>query len=123
LSLIHEQRDRLAAAADQAAQFALAFLALLGDPDLALLREVVEQGVDQGGDRGALLIDGERLGHQHLVLAREVGLQVAQQRSFAVADHACNRHQPAGQDRGANLAAQLPVMLGLEIAGGPQFAC
>src|SRR5689334_2122917 len=59
VSLIHEQRDRLAAA-DQAAQFALAFLALLGDPDLALLREVVEQGVDQGGDRGALLIDGER---------------------------------------------------------------
>jgi hypothetical protein len=57
--LVDNEGDRPALLAHQFAQFAFALFAVLGDLDLLFGGQVVEQRLDQGGERRALLIDGE----------------------------------------------------------------
>src|SRR3954447_26650847 len=112
-----EQRDRLAALADQVAQLALAPLALARDPGLLLGREVVEQRGHQGLQGDPLLVDRERPGGQHLALAGELVLELPPRHRLAGPDQAAQRHQAPGLGRRLHLPDDLPVVLGLEEAG------
>src|SRR3546814_6224041 len=64
MRLVDHQYDRALALAHDVAQVALAALGLLGNLHLGTVtgREIVEQRLDQRGQRGAALVDRKRLG-------------------------------------------------------------
>ena len=115
--LVDEQGRGFLAFADQVAQLALAPLALARDPRFLLGREIEEEGHHQGLQRDPLLVDRERFRDQHLALTGKFLLKAMRQHGLAGTDHAAQRDQAPGLDRGLHLLDDLLMVLGLEEAG------
>jgi len=63
VGLVHDQHDGMFALAHEVTEFALASLRLLGDLDLGAItgRQIVKHGLDERRQRGAALVDRQRL--------------------------------------------------------------
>ena len=109
VGLVHEQDHGALALAHQVAQRSLAVFALGRDARVLLRRQVVEQGRDEGGQAGAVLVHGQRLRHGDALFRDQVRLQLAQQQDLAGTDQAGEGDQLAGVDGGAQVAQELPV--------------
>src|SRR3546814_10271253 len=95
-SLVDHQYDRALALAHDVAQVALEALGLLGTLHLGTVtgREIVEQRLDQRGQRGAALVDRKRLGAGDLARPGQLVLDAALQVRLARSDHAGDDDQP-----------------------------
>jgi hypothetical protein len=101
------------------AQVAFAALGLLGDLHLGTVagRQVVEQRLDQRRQRGAALVNRERLGDGDLAGPDQFVLDAAQEMRFTRSDQAGDDDQPAGLYRRTDLAHEVALMLSLKVAG------
>src|SRR3546814_13953429 len=93
--LVDHQYDRALALAHDVAQVALAALGLLGNLHLGTVtgREIVEQRLDQRGQRGAVLVDRKRLGDGDLARPGQLVLDAAQPVRLARSDQAGDRSE------------------------------
>src|SRR3546814_834719 len=118
MRLVDHQYDRALALAHDVAQVALAALGLLGNLHLGTVtgREIVEQRLDQRGQRGAALVDRKRLGDGDLARPGQLVLDAAQQVRLARSDQAGDDDQPAGLHGRTDLAHEVALMPCPEVA-------
>ncbi len=93
--LVDEQCHRPLSLFDDFLQFPLALLALFGDLYLLVLRQVVVERRNQGGQLDAVLFHGQRLCDGHAVLVFQNLLKAAQRDRFAAADNTAQGDQPS----------------------------
>src|SRR3546814_5205474 len=112
MRLVDHQYARALALAHDVAQVALAALGLLGNLHLGTVtgREIVEQRLDQRGQRGAALVDRKRLGDGDLARPGQLVLDAAQQVRLARSDQAGDDDQPAGLHGRTDLAHEVALM-------------
>ena len=117
VGLIDEKYDGLMALRDDLDELAFAFLGLGRDLEVFLGHQVIEQGSHQGAEVDSVLIDGQRLGDQDILVALQALDQTVEGRGLAAADESDQSKKLSTMDSCLDVVEHLAQLLGLEVAG------
>ncbi len=112
VSLVDEQRDRLAGALYELAQLPFPPFALCRDPYLLLVGEIVERRGDQGRDGRARGVNGKAFGDDHSLFAGDLVLQAMEEHGLPDPDRAGDCDQAPGTEPGTHRVADPAMTVG-----------